>query len=153
MPGSLRVGESGGDFVCARVLEQRLDHRGVELRAAVAPQLLLRLLGRQCPAIRAIERHGDVGVGDVDDPRFEGDLVAGEAVRTAGAVDVLVMLGDELGRAVEPQARSSSAPMSWCVCTTRYSSSSSGPGLLRIASGTPILPTSCSLAAVRSVGS
>jgi hypothetical protein len=68
----------------------------------VALQLLLRLLGDSAPAIRTIERHGDVRVGDVDDPRLEGDVVAGQAARIAGAVDVLVVLGDEPRRDVEP---------------------------------------------------
>jgi hypothetical protein len=98
MPGSLRVCASGGDFAAAGVLEQRLDDRGVELRAAVAPQLVLCLLGRQRASIGPIERHRDVGVGDVDDPRLQRDVVAAEAARIAGAVDVLVVLGDERDR-------------------------------------------------------
>ena len=56
-----------------------------------------RLVAGDRRAVGVARGHHVVGVGDGDDPRQLGDLVAGEAARIALAVDPLVVGEDDLG--------------------------------------------------------
>ena len=88
------------------------------------------------------------------DAPHERDRLAGQALRVAAAVPALVVgEGDLLGHAHDRRARAreDGAPASAWRRMTTHSSSVSLPGLVRIASGTAILPTSCSRLAWRSV--
>lgn len=49
---------------------------------------------RQGSAVGSVRGHGVVRIGDGDDARAEGDLLAGEAVRVAGSVPALVVMAD-----------------------------------------------------------
>src|SRR4051812_5057638 len=69
----------------------------VELGAGAAAQLGERLLGIERALVRAVRRHRVVGIADRDDSCAERDLVAGEAVRVAVAVVVLVARAHERG--------------------------------------------------------
>ena len=81
------------------------DHRGVELRPRAAAQLVERLRVRQRRAVGAVGDHGVVGVADGDDAGAERDVVAGEAVGVAGAVEALVRGADERRRSRRGRAR------------------------------------------------
>ena len=96
-------------------------------------------------AVRAGARHRLVGVGHREDARLERNLLAAEAERVAAAVQPLVVGEDPLGNvAAGPRRRGCARPSSGCLRISAHSSSSSGPGFRRIASLTPILPTSWS---------
>src|SRR5690349_2514465 len=66
------------------------DDLRVEVRARAVAELLDRGLRRPGAAVGAVGGHGAVGVAAGDDAGLDRDLVAGEAVRVAGAVVVLV---------------------------------------------------------------
>ena len=79
------------------------------------------------------------------DPRLERDVVAGQAVGVAGAVVALVVVAHRSAtRSCMSAASTMSPPSSEWRFISSNSASVSAAGLLRIASGTPILPTSCS---------
>src|SRR3954471_18181358 len=59
------------------------DAARAELAPSRAPQLVERLAGRAGGAVDAGGEHRVEGVGDVDDPRAERDLLALEAIRVA----------------------------------------------------------------------
>ena len=90
---------------------ERVHDFGVELRAGAAPQLAQRLGRGSRRAIGARAGHGVEGVGDVDDAREQGNLVAAQAVRVAAAVGPLVMqLDDRDVRREERHVRRMRAP-------------------------------------------
>jgi hypothetical protein len=98
--------------------------------------------------VAALGGDGLVGVAGGDDARAEGNRSAGEPVGVPAAVPALVAGADEPGDG--PQAGSAlrmRSPMIGCWRMNCHSASVSGPGLLRISSGTASLPTSCSSAA------
>ena len=75
-----------------------------------------------------------------------GISAAAQAVGVAGAVEALVARADELARRASDGAREMRSPISVWRRMNSHSSSSSGPGLWRIASGIAVLPTSWSSA-------
>ncbi len=97
----MRLGQGG---------RQRPDDLGVELGAGAPPQLAQRVARRTGAPVRARAGHRVVGVGDVDDPRGERDVVAAQAVRVAAAVRPLVMQLDN--RQVPREKR---APTAGCA--------------------------------------
>ena len=72
-----------------------------ELAAPAAAKLLEGLCGRPGGSIDAVGQHRVQGVGDMDDPRAEGDLFAGQPERVPGAVPALVMVPDRRHCVVE----------------------------------------------------
>ena len=69
---------------------------GIELDPGELPELGHRLLTRQrLHAVRARGRHGLEGVGHVEDPGQDRDLVAHQAVGVAGAVVPLVVVPND----------------------------------------------------------
>jgi energy-coupling factor transporter ATP-binding protein EcfA2 len=83
---------------------ERVDDARVELRAGAAPHLGERLcFGAGC-AVGAVGRHGAEGVAGADDARDERDLLAGEPVRVAAAVPVLVAGADDAADVAEEPA-------------------------------------------------
>src|SRR5206468_9421945 len=67
-----------------------VDDPRIELRACAFVEAAQGfLLGEPLP-VRAVRRHRVVRVADQDDPRFDRDVIAAEAVRIAGAVETLV---------------------------------------------------------------
>ena len=126
---------------------QRADDRGVELRPGLAPDALV---GHRSAAVASrygrSDGHRLERVADGEDPGGERDLLARQARRGSRAVPALVVVehdvDDRLGAARAD--RTTRAPVSGWLRMTTHSSSVSGPGLERIRSGTPILPTSCS---------
>ena len=116
--------------------EEDLDDARVELRAGGLAQAAARLLDREPLAVRPVGRHRVVGVADEDDAGLERDLLAGEAVGVAAAVPVLVAVADDLADLLEPLDRREDARAQLGMEPTIFhSSSDSGPGLARIASG------------------
>ena len=106
--------------------------------------------GRHRALVGAVGDHGVVGVADGHDAGAERDVLARQPVGVALAVPALV------AGAHEPCHRRSAgaalrirSPIDVWRRMNAHSSSSSGPGLSRIASGIAILPTSCSSAAPR----
>ena len=77
-----------------QLLERRGD-LGVELGARAGAQLGERLRERHRLAVGAGRRHRAEGVAAGDDPGLDRDLLAGEAVRVAAAVVVLVRGADD----------------------------------------------------------
>src|SRR6188472_4569690 len=67
---------------------------GAELGACGAPELVQRLRSGPGGPVDARRQHRVERVRDVDDPRAERDLFAGEAVRVAAAVVALVVVAD-----------------------------------------------------------
>ena len=97
--GAAQAAERRPELVVAPRRAQRVDERGIEPGAAA--------LGRDVErGARAGggEEHLD-GLGEAEDAAEERDRVAGEAVRVAGAVPVLVEAADRL-RGASPRARS-----------------------------------------------
>src|SRR6185312_12220640 len=88
-PGATRVG------LALEQLEHLLDDLRVELAAGAAPQLLDDGGQRQRRPVRPVGRHCVERVGAADDPRDQRDVLAGEAVRIAGAVPALVARADD----------------------------------------------------------
>src|SRR4026209_914191 len=81
----------------AEPLEMSLQCRDdlrVELGPRIPLELLDGLLRSRCIAVAAIGRDRVVGVRDEDQPRPKGNLRAGETVRIARAVPVLVVVLD-----------------------------------------------------------
>src|SRR5205823_3694931 len=84
-----------------------------------------------------------VDVGDRHDPHGTRDLVAAELVRVARPVELFMMRADARESVVDRLEMPADLPAVRRVAlTTSNSSGVSGPGLLRIASGHPIFPTS-----------
>ena len=79
--------------------QQRLDHRGIELRAGAVAQLLARMLLVERAAIGAVGGHRVPRVGDGDDAARDRDLLTGELVRIAAAVPALMMAAHRGGDA------------------------------------------------------
>ena len=128
--------------------EQRVDDARVELRAGDAAQLGVRGGGRARRAPRARRGHRDERVAREQDPRGERDLLAGEAVGVAGAVEALVLVADDRrGLASSGRPRSIRSPISACSRSTARSSSRSSPGCDSSTAGTPTVPTSWNSAA------
>ena len=113
------------------------------------PQLGDRRVERQRLAVGAVGRHRVERVAARDDARGERDRLAGEAVRIAAAVVVLVRGADDGADAAEQaaDAREHRLAVDRVRRMTAHSSSLSGPRLLMISFGTWILPTSWSSAA------
>ena len=87
-----------------RVVADRVvggDHRGVELRARAAVDLLARRCEAHRLAIGAVRGQRVERVGDREHARRERDLLALEAVRVAGAVPALVVVAHDQRRLVE----------------------------------------------------
>src|SRR5579864_8052193 len=140
---------------------EELDHLGVPLAARAGQERGRRLLGRAAGAVRPVVDHRVEGVAHRDDPGQPGDLPAAQAVRVAAAVEVLVVVSDDRKQAGAGMERADDAladrdvglhagrldrtmlsPIVTWACMRAVSTSSSGPGLSRIESGTPILPMS-----------
>src|SRR5262245_25506381 len=75
--------------------EEGLDAFRVELRAGVRSEFGEGLIHGEGGAVRLIRGHGVEGVRDGNDAGQPGDLLAGQAVRVAGAVPALVMAADD----------------------------------------------------------
>ena len=82
-------------------VDEGADDGGIELRPGAAVQLSSASASRHRRAIRAVGDHGVVGVADGDDAGAERDVVAGEAVGVAGAVEPLVRGAHERRRGGE----------------------------------------------------
>src|SRR6185369_13259441 len=80
---------------------ERVDAQLTEVRAAAAANLLERLLEAALLAVEALRGHRVEGVGDMDDPRDERDLVTEQAVGIAPAVHALVVVADARNDLVE----------------------------------------------------
>ena len=129
---------------------------GIASKAATTPgsncvpaeraDLLARLRPGRRGAVRAVGGERVERVGDREHARGERDLLAAQPVGIAGAVPALVVVADdELARRRGSRCRAGSPSRSRGGCAiSAYSSSVSGSGLKRIASGTATLPTSCS---------
>ena len=76
----------------AQGLEERRDHVRVELRAGEPAQLRQALAVAERAPVRALARHRVVAVHHAEQARDLGDVRAGEAVRVAAAVEVLVVM-------------------------------------------------------------
>ena len=122
-------------------MEGRDDDR-VELRAGIVPQLGKSDLRTAGGAVRPIGRDRLEGVRDEDDAGSERNLLAGEPVRVAGPVPVLVVVQDQSSTGSIPSPSRSEWPNSGCRRTISNSSGVSERGACRIASGRPILPRS-----------
>src|SRR5439155_10257148 len=85
------AGSTGASFDAA----DRVDDRGVEMRACAAPQLFERLLAGSRGPVGAVGRHGGVRVAGADDPRDQRDLLVRQAVGIPAAVPALVARADE----------------------------------------------------------
>ena len=86
-------------------LLERRDAPGAELGARGLAQLVQRGVEGAGRTVDAGREHRVEGVGDVDDPRAERDVLAREAVGIAGAVEALVVMADRRdGVAEEAQA-------------------------------------------------
>ncbi len=72
--------------------QERLNDLGVELAASAALQYGRRLLGGQRLSIRAVGSHGREGIGNRQDSRQLGNLVAGQSVRIALTIESLVVM-------------------------------------------------------------
>ena len=88
----LSVGSSAREAQLRDLGLERLDDVRVELRPGAALELAQRVRRGKAAPVDAVGRHRVVGVGDEEDPRAERDLLAGEAVRVAGAVPALVVV-------------------------------------------------------------
>jgi hypothetical protein len=75
--------------------DERGDDARVELRAGAAHELGDRVIVRHGRAVRAVRGHRVVGVAGEDDAAAERDLLAGEPVGVAGAVEALVLVADD----------------------------------------------------------
>ena len=73
-------------------------------------QLVDRLVVRSGAPVRPAERDRVVGVGDGHDPGAERDLLAGQAVRVAGAVPALVVVPDDRREQLRRLERLADAP-------------------------------------------
>src|SRR5690348_1203582 len=81
-----------------------------ETRVELTSSILLEFLHGACKAhglaIRPVSRHRVNGIGDHDDARSDGDLIAREPVGISCSVEVLVMMLDHaLNRTTEPPRR------------------------------------------------
>ncbi len=76
----------------AQHAQECLDHLGVELRADAAPQLGEALLVAERRPVGPPARHGVVAVDHAHGTGDQRDLVAGEAVGVAAAVEALVVV-------------------------------------------------------------
>ena len=120
--------------------------------AGEPPELLHRLGAAARRAIGARARHRVERVGDVDDAREHGDVVAVQAVRIALAVGPLVVqLDDRQVRREERDRAQDARAVTGCCLIASNSSSVSAPGLRSTSSLIPILPMSCRSAPSRSV--
>src|ERR1044071_1870937 len=73
---------------------------GVERGAGAALALAARDLVGQGAAIRAVRRHGVVGISDRDDAADQRDRVAAQAARVAAAVEPFVVTPAAVDQAV-----------------------------------------------------
>ena len=81
-----------------------------ETRVELTSRILLEFLHGACKAhglaIRPVSRHRVNGIGDHDDARSDGDLIAREPVGISCSVEVLVMMPDHpLNGTTEPPSR------------------------------------------------
>ncbi len=132
-------------------LEERFGCVGVELLPGVLVEFLKRRLDSDSPAVGTVGGHGMEGVAGEDDAAGEGYTLPREVVGVALAVPALV-LGSIIGArwARLSIAATIRSPINGCCRINSHSLFSSGPGLFKTESGTPILPTSCKSAASRS---
>src|SRR6185436_7246652 len=95
--------------------------------------------------VRAIERDRVESVDHHEDARAQGNLLALQPARIAGAVPLLVVgVDDRHGTAKNGIRSTSCLPISGWRRMIAHSSGVSGPGFNKIASGMPILPMSWS---------
>src|SRR5262249_4299553 len=80
---------------------QGSDDLRVELVAGQSAELLEHVVVVRSGAVASIRAHGVEGVGYEDDPGRKRDPFAGEPVRVAGAVPVLVVMQDPVVDRVE----------------------------------------------------
>ena len=106
-----------------------------------------RALGRPRRAVDAVGDQRVVDVAGGEDARLDRQVAALQAARVAGAVEPLVVVGDEpadgLGEAAELVEQARGRPRGGGG-SRRTPRRSSGPGFWRISSGTLSLPMSCS---------
>src|SRR5262249_2843080 len=99
-------GSSDGHYRRARelhFLRERGDDRRVELRPSATLQLGESGFARLPRAVLPVGRHRVVRVGDEDDPRLEGDLLAAQTVRVTRTIPALVVVEDDLGDRIDPE--------------------------------------------------
>src|SRR5205814_5537989 len=85
--------------------EEDLDHDWVELRADAVAEPAAGFLDRQALAVGPIRRHRVERIADEDDPRLQRNLPAGDSVRIAPSVEVLVAASDDRAHFREPLDR------------------------------------------------
>src|SRR5436305_508822 len=85
--------------------DARLDRGRVELRPRVLLEPADRLACGQFLAVRPVGRHRVERVAAEDDARLDRDLLAGELVGVAGAVEVLVTVAYDRPHLLEPLDR------------------------------------------------
>ena len=141
------------DVQIGRERQERVHERGIQVGSAQARELLDHVAERPGVLVGARREQCVEHVADGADARRQRDLLAREAVGVATAVPALVVaVGDRLGhldeRDFEPERMV--APIVVWVFMVAHSSGSSLPGLSRMPSGMPILPTSCIALAWRS---
>src|SRR5919198_1901796 len=100
--------ERGGGFergsADAELLGEGGDDARVELRPRATPQLGECRVRRALRAVDPIRRHRVVRVRDEDDARAERDVLAAQAVRIACTVPPLVVVQNEIGDRIDPEA-------------------------------------------------
>src|SRR5690606_5029974 len=84
-----------------RCAEEDLHHGGIELRARAALDLPHRDLEGPAGPIGAIGEDGVQGIDHGEDPRAETDLLAGQTEGVAAAVPPLLVLQNDLRRALQ----------------------------------------------------
>src|SRR6185312_16437826 len=75
--------------------EERVDHDGRELHAAVFPYLIEGFLDTQGALVRPLDDHCVPRLREADDGCEKGDVLAGEALGIAFAVPALVVVADD----------------------------------------------------------
>src|SRR5262249_35904255 len=73
------------------------------LRPSATLQLGESGFARLPRAVLPVGRHRVVRVGDEDDPRLEGDLLAAQTVRVTRTIPALVVVEDDLGDRIDPE--------------------------------------------------
>ena len=84
-----------GDVFALEQLDEDLDEAGVQLFAGDPAQLGDRVVAGHRRAVGVARGHHVIGVGDGDNPRQLGNVVAAQPARIAFAVDPLVVGEDD----------------------------------------------------------
>src|SRR6202022_77181 len=140
-------GSADGDLAGFDHLQQHVSDLRGELPARLGADFFEDPVPRACASIGPVAAHRLEGIAGMDDARLDRDLLAAEPVRVATAIPSFMLRADD-GR-MRPRKGTEAtmrSPITGCSRMMAVSSSSSGPGLLRMYPGMPILPMSCNRA-------